>query len=88
MVQHSPLIMCLLFGRSWPFCRPKDPPTLQRFAASLAQLSLSKQGVSTTAQRHTAGIRARQQAQVVAAAREVAALADDVVGVGGHKQNG
>lgn len=59
-------------------CRPKDPPTLQRFAQSLAQMTLgnsnSSGGGLTTVQRHEAGIKARQQAQVVAAAREVAAL--------------
>jgi hypothetical protein len=55
-------------------CRPKDPPTLQRFADSLAQMSLGKSSALSTVQRHEAGIRARQQAQVTAAAREVAAL--------------
>lgn len=58
------------------FRTPKDPPTLQRFAQSLAQMSLSSSsgGGLSTVQRHEAGIKARQQAQVVAAAQEVAAL--------------
>lgn len=56
-------------------CSPKDSPTLQRFTASLAQLSVGQAvGLSTTAQRHEAGIRAKQQAQLIAAACEVAAL--------------
>lgn len=54
--------------------RPKDPPTLLRFAESLAQVSLGKGGALSTAQRHEAGIRARQQASIAAAAREVEAL--------------
>lgn len=53
-------------------CRPKDPPTLQRFTAAMAQMSVGKE--SRAAQRHEAGIRARQQAQLAAIAREVAAL--------------
>jgi len=62
-------------GRTQPcvlLCRPKDPPTLQRFTAAMAQMSVGKE--SKAAQRHEAGIRARQQAQLEAIAREVAAL--------------
>lgn len=66
-----PGLNCTLF---FCHCRPKDPPTLQRFSDSLAKMSLGSSGGLSTVQRHEAGIRARQQAQVAAAAREVAAL--------------